>query len=166
MSELEREAEKAFMASVSLHLLTKLSDGSEEIVITNKIPGKIGKDGLTKRLKTGWVLSEDYNENHDTIVEWKRLRTYISDWKEIVRGRVGLVAMVEEDIARIESGDLDEEKSMLPIYRENLEMWQRLLVISKQQLEEPKIDIKPLKASIKSLKDKFKLYISQLEDEQ
>jgi len=186
MSELEQGAKEAFMASVSLHLLTKLSDGSEEIVITSKIPGKIGKDGLTKRLKAGSVLSEDYNKNSDTITEWRRIKGYISDLKEIIRGQEDLVVMSQEDIARIELGDPDgaslmsytckeiiEERQeewvqslaikLLPGYKYNLEKWQKSLVTKKQQLKEAKIEFEPLKASIKSLKDKFELYISQLE---
>ncbi len=186
MSELEREAKEAFMASVSIHPLTKLSDGMEELFVTDKSLGKPVKEMLVKRLKGGWILSEDFDKNYDTIAEWRRLKTYISDRREIIKGQESLVVMVQEDIARIELGDPDganlmsytckeiiEERQeewvqslaikLLPGYKYNLEKWQKSLVTKKQQLKKAKIEFKPLKASIKSLRDKFGLYISQLE---
>lgn len=163
MSELERDAKEAFMESVSLHLLTRLSDGAERVCVSRKIIGKTAIKQLAQLLKTGWILSEDYDKNIDTIAEWKRLKTYISDWKETIELQTDLVVMTQEDITLIESGDFDEAMPMLPTYKENLEKWQKSLITKKQQLKEAKIEFKSLKASIKLLSDKFELYISQLE---
>ncbi len=171
MSELEREEMKAFREEmkaineiISTHCLTRLRNGEEMVCVTDKIPGEFAIKTLLKFHKKGWILSEDYNQNLDTIAEWKRLKTYISDWKDTIEMLEDLVAGSQEDIALIESGDLDEK--MLPVYKENLEKWQESLSTKKPQLKKAKIEFKSLKVSIKSLQDKFGQYISQLEGEQ
>lgn len=161
MSELKREELNSVLESVSIYVLTRLRDGEEQAIIGNKVPGELAITTLKKAHKKGWVLSEDYNQNLDTITEWKRLKSYIRDWKDTIEVQADFVAMTQEDIARIESGDLDEK--MLPVYKENVEKWNKSLSTKRPQLKEAKSGFKSLKASIKSLKDKFELYISQLE---
>ncbi len=163
MSELAREEMAALMTIISTHCVTRLRDGAEAVFVTDKVPGKIAINTIAKHLKTGWILSKDYEQNIDTIAEWKRVKVYISDMRTIIRIQTALVMDTQEDIILIESGDLDEK--MLPGHKENLEKWQESLVTKRCQLKKAKVEFKSLKAAVKALKNKFKLYLSQLEAE-
>ncbi len=163
MSELEQKAKEELMAGLSFHNLTRLSDGFGELPITSK-PIKEGeRDYLTKRLKAGWILKEDFVENYDTIVKWERVKDFINDTRREVRRLEDGVVSMREQIADVESGKWKALRPMLPRYREILISDLKTLSTKKQRLNEAKIEFRPLKESIKSLKDKFKSYISQLE---
>jgi len=160
MSELKQKAEEELMGRITVHELAKLTTGATEISVIDRT---LQKDVLTKALKDGWILKEDLDENYDTIVQWERVKDFINTTRREIRElEEGVVSMIEQ-IANVESGKWSAHGPMLPRYKENLEKWQKSLVTEKRQLEEAKIEFKPLKASIKSLKDKFKLYISKLE---
>lgn len=164
MSEQHREELRSVLESVSIYALTRLRDGAEQAIIGNKVPGELAVTTLKKAHKTGWILGEDYDQNLDTITEWKRLKSYIRDWKDTIEVQADFVAMTQEDIARIESGDFDAGIPMLSTYKGNVEKWNKSLSIKRPQLKEAKIKFKSLKVSIKSLQDKFEQYISQLEE--
>lgn len=160
MSELEQKAKEELFARLTVHDLAKLTSGVTEISVVDRT---LQKDVLTKRLKGGWILKEDFVENYDTIVRWERAKDFINTTRREIRELEEGVVSMREQIANVESGKWSAHGPMLPRYRENLEKWQKSLAIKKPRLEEAKIEFKPLKASIKSLKDKFELYISKLE---
>ena len=160
MSDLKQAAKEELFSKCSVHSLAHLTSGVREI---NLIDKRLRKEELTKRLKGGWILEADFNENYDTIVQWERVKDFINDTRREIRELEEGVEDMRENITNVESGKWSAHGPMLPRYRENLEKWQKSLVVYKQRLKEAKIEFKPLKASIKSLRDKFELYISQLE---
>lgn len=160
MSELKKAAMKELFSKCSVHSLAHLTSGVREI---NLIDKRIRKGELTNRLKNGWILEEDFVENYDTIVRWERERDFINITRREIRRLEEDIPSMGEQIASVESGAWKALRPMLPRYIEILRSDVEALPIKKQQLEEAKIEFKPLKASIKSLKDKFKKYITQLE---
>lgn len=164
MSELKQKAKKELFSKLSGHSLAYLISGVREIAVIDK---RIQKETLTKYLKRGWILESDLDENYDTIVRWERVKDFIKDTRREIRELEDAIPSMREQIANVESGGKwDAWKSMLPRYREILKNDLKTLPIKKQKLEKAKVEFKPLKASIKSLKDNFKLYISQLEAEE
>lgn len=161
MSELKEAAKKELFSKLSGHSLANLTSGAREIAVIDK---RIQKETLTKYLKRGWILESDLDENYDTIVRWERVKDFINDTRREIRRLEADIPSMREQIADVEAGGKwDAWKSMLPRYREILENDLKALSVNRQKLEKAKVEFKPLKAVIKSLKDKFKLYISQLE---
>jgi len=165
MSEL-KQAKK--VSRLSGHSLANLISGAREIAV---IDNRIVKETLTKYLKRGWILEADFDENHDMIAEWRNARGIINEARKEIRELEGAIPDMREQIANVESEKVVDGfkwgffKPMLPTYRGNLERWQKVLVREQRRLDRVKPKFKPLKASIKSLKDNFELYISQLEAE-
>jgi len=163
MSELKEAAKKELISKLSGHSLAHLTSGVKEINVVDKTTRKWV---LTKRLKDGWILESDFDENYDMIAEWRNARGIINEARKEIRELKEAIADMREQITNVESDEKWKPwRSMLPTYRGNLERWQKDLVREQRRLDRVKPKFKPLKASIKSLKDKFKLYISQLEAE-
>ncbi len=160
MSELEQKAKKELIDRLTVHELANLTSGRVQICVVDKT---LHRDVLTKRLKSGWILKEDFDENYDTIVKWERERDFINDTRREIRDLEEDVVDMREQITDVESGKWKALRPRLPKFREILKSDLETLVTKRQKLEEAKIEFKPLRASIKSLKEKFKLYISQLE---
>ena len=169
MSELKEAAKKELFSKLSGHSLAHLISGVSEIAV---IDNRILKETLTKYLKGGWILESAFNENYDMIADWRNARGINNEARKEIRELEEAMTDMREQIANVESGKVTDNfkwgflKPMLPTYRGNLERWQKTLVREQRRLDRVKPKFKPLKASIKSLKDNFKLYISQLEPEE
>ena len=160
MSEL-KQAEKELFSKLSVHSLANLTSWVRQIAVIDKT---LRKDVLTKRLKGGWILESDLDENYDTIVRWERVKDFINDTRREIRELEEAVVSMRDQIASVESGKWSGLRPRVPQFREILKSDLKILVVKKQKLAEAKVEFKPLKASIKALKDKFKRYISQLEE--
>ena len=166
MSELKEAVKRGL--KVSGHSLAHLTSGVREIAVIDK---RIQKETLTKYLKGGWILEGDFDENYDMIAEWRNTRGIINEARKAIRELKESTANMGEQIANVESEKVIDGfkwgffRPMLPTYRGNLERWQKDLVREQRRFDRVKPKFKPLKVAVKSLKDKFKLYISQLEAE-
>lgn len=159
MTELELKAKRELMERLAIHVITELATGKEEINVVDKT---LQKDVLTKRLKRGWILKEDFDKNYDVIVKWERLRDFINTTRREIRELKDDIVSMRDQISSVEFGKWDVLKPMLPRYKEILEKDQKTLVVKKHELEKAKIKFKPFKNKIKSLKANFKLYIQNL----
>jgi len=162
MSELKQKAKEELFARLTVHSLANLTTGA---TVINVIDKTLLKETLTARLKAGWILEADLTDNYDTIVMWERTRDFINTTRQEVRELNDSITSMRDQIASVESGKWASLKPMLPRYREILKRDLEILPVKKQRLSMALIEFKPLKASIKSLKDKFQSYISQLEEE-
>lgn len=145
------------------HHLTRLSDGQKQIdMIIDFDTGieALVKKTLTARLKSGWILSEDYDKNRDTIGLWDNKKEFISDTQREIREYEENVASMRDQIVYVESGKMDVLRVKLPQYREVLGRDLKSLSTKKQRLDKAKIEFSPLNNTIKSLKDNFKSYIT------
>jgi len=162
-----REVSKEPRLVRTRHHLTKLiRSGVDRIHQTEMIYAPadqiedLVRDTLTKSHKAGYILSEDFDKNIDTVRHWEVIRERVNDTRREIREFEEAIVDMREQIARVESGKMKAWEPMLPTYRERLKEDLKSLSREKRILEVAKTEFKPLKATIKSLKDNFKIYIA------
>lgn len=168
-----RETDKKLKVIRTRHHLTRLiSSGVDRIHQTEVIYAladqieDLVRDTLTKSHKAGYILREDFDKNIDTVRHWEAIRDRVNDTRREIRELEEAIVDIREQIARVESGKMRAWEPMLPTYRGRLKKYLKSLSREKRTLEVAKTEFRPLKATIKSLKDNFKIYIANWRKEE